>query len=299
MGGEAGESVALEGAAGRFGGSRIKPREPGAIECVLALAHFFGDGLRRCERGEVALARPGEQRVRFCSVVGRPDLDNPTLARGGVALAVVCPGGRSRRDGRFRGRLCIRTRAGLDGFRLCRRDRRLDARLGDRLALRDRFGALRPPKLGRSLLARCGWSLDARGGGRRGRRLGRTGRLGTGATAATRSADASSPSLLSPSASDGSTGRLDAARVGTLAATTAGCARGDFSAAGRVGGSSIDASATIVAVWTVDASATWSAIRFSMMRSRAPAVRPPMTTATSDRPSRWTDVKRLKPEARV
>ena len=47
-----------------------------------------------------------------------------------------------------------------------------------------------------------------------------------------------------------------------------------------------EASATRVAVRTVDPWAMWSSIRFSMTRSRAGAERPPITTATSDRPSR-------------
>ena len=60
-----------------------------------------------------------------------------------------------------------------------------------------------------------------------------------------------------------------------------------------------EASAIMVAVRAVEASAIWSAIRFSMIRSRAAAVRPPMTTAISDRPSRWTEVRRLNPDALV
>ena len=53
------------------------------------------------------------------------------------------------------------------------------------------------------------------------------------------------------------------------------------------------------AVRAVEASAIWSAIRFSMIRSRAAALRPPMTTAISERPSRWTEVRRLNPDALV
>src|SRR6185437_12955768 len=112
VGGEAGESIALERAAGGFGRSRIEDREPRAIERGVALAHLFGDRLRRGQDRAVAFEGADQEGVGLGETVWGADLNHPAALRGDllvlsrgprrIAVAAGALGSSGRRERRAR-----------------------------------------------------------------------------------------------------------------------------------------------------------------------------------------------------
>ena len=95
-GGEAGKSVAFEGAAGGFGGSRIEPREARAVERVVALAHLLGDRLGRGEGRAVPFAGAGQKGVRLGGSSVAPIWIIQLRRAEGAVIALVLPGSARR-----------------------------------------------------------------------------------------------------------------------------------------------------------------------------------------------------------